>query len=72
MVDTDDTRRTMNDGRRKTPRVWHKVPTGELKTTNVTSTFRQQSCGKNYFHSLLDIWKLNEIIYELIHLLFDT
>ena len=31
MVDTDDTRRTMNDGRRTTPRVWHKLPTGELK-----------------------------------------
>ena len=32
MVDTDDTRRTTNDGRRTTPRVWHKLPTGELKT----------------------------------------
>ena len=31
MVDTDDTRRTTNDGRRTTPRVWHKLPTGELK-----------------------------------------
>ena len=33
MVDTDDTRRTIDDGRRTTPRVWHKLPTGELKTT---------------------------------------
>ena len=32
MVDTDDTRRTMDDGRRTTPGVWHKLPTGELKT----------------------------------------
>ena len=39
MVDTDDTRRTTDDGRRTTddgrrttPRVWHKLPTGELKT----------------------------------------
>ena len=31
MLDTDDTRRTTNDGRRTTPRVWHKLPTGELK-----------------------------------------
>ena len=30
MVDTDDTRRTTDDGRRTTPRVWHKLPTGEL------------------------------------------
>ena len=33
MVDTDDTRRTIHDGRRTTPRVWHKLPTGELKNT---------------------------------------
>ena len=32
MVDTDDTRRTTYDGRRTTPRVWHKLPTGELIT----------------------------------------
>ena len=31
MVDTDDTRRTPDAGRRTTPRVWHKLPTGELK-----------------------------------------
>ena len=40
MVDTDDTRRTTDDsrrttddGRRTTPGVWHKLPTGELKTS---------------------------------------
>ena len=39
MVDTDDTRRTTDvgrrttdAGRRTTPWVWHKLPTGELKT----------------------------------------
>ena len=34
MVDTDDTDilRTMDNGRRTTPRVWHKLPTGELKS----------------------------------------
>ena len=32
MVDRDDTRRTTDDERRTTPRVWHKLPTGELKT----------------------------------------
>ena len=31
MVDTDDTRRTIHDGRRTKPGVWHKLPTGELK-----------------------------------------
>ena len=31
MVDTDDTRRTTDHERRTTPRVWHKLPTGELK-----------------------------------------
>ena len=30
MVDTDDTRRTIHDGRRTTPPVQHKLPTGEL------------------------------------------
>ena len=32
MVDTDDTRRTTDDERRTTPWVWHKLPTGELKS----------------------------------------
>ena len=32
MVDTDDTRRTIDDGRQTMPGVWHKLPTGELKT----------------------------------------
>ena len=35
MVDTDDTRRTTYDGRRTTPGVWHKLPTGELKKENL-------------------------------------
>ena len=30
MVDTDDTRNTTDDRRRTMPRVWHKLPTGEL------------------------------------------
>ena len=37
MVDTDDTRRTTDDGRRTTPWVWHKLPTGELKTAERNS-----------------------------------
>ena len=32
MVDTDNTRRTIDDRRRATPGVWHKLPTGDLKT----------------------------------------
>ena len=35
MVDTDDTRRTTDDRRRTTPWVWHKLPTGELKTNYI-------------------------------------
>ena len=31
MVDTDNTRQTMEVRRRTTPRVWHELPTGELK-----------------------------------------
>ena len=31
MVDTDDTRRTMDEGQCTMPGVWHKLPTGELK-----------------------------------------
>ena len=30
MVDTDDTRQTIEDGRQTTPGVWHKLPTAEL------------------------------------------
>ena len=33
MVDTDNTRQTIHDGRGTTPGVWHKLPTGELKIT---------------------------------------
>ena len=32
MVDTDDTQRTIHDGRWTTPGVWHKLPTGKQKT----------------------------------------
>ena len=42
MVDTDDTRRTTDDGRRTTPRVWHKLPTGEPKIFE-TVVFQQLS-----------------------------
>ena len=46
MVDTDDTRRTTYDGRRTTPWVWHKLPTGELKITNHPSKmFGELLCG---------------------------
>ena len=43
MVDTDDTRRTTDDGCRTTRRVWHKLPTGELKITeNVNKPSKRQ------------------------------
>ena len=61
MVDTDDTRRTTYDGRRTTPRVWHKLPTGELKKfTGVTHVKYENSCliqlqllGRNNFETIL-------------------
>ena len=34
MVDTDDVRRMTYDVRRTMPRVWHKLPTGELTSKN--------------------------------------
>ena len=39
MVDTDDTRRTMDYGRQTTPGVWHELPTGELKKIEATKAF---------------------------------
>ena len=45
MVDTDDTRRTTVDGRRTTPRAWHKLPTGELKVYCII-LFAGKVCGK--------------------------
>ena len=36
MVDTDNTRRTTDDKRRTMPRVWHKLPTGELKMVQMS------------------------------------
>ena len=39
MVDTDDTRQTIHDRRRTTPRVWHKLPTGELKIWFLSHNF---------------------------------
>ena len=47
MVDTDDTRRTTDDGRRTTPRVWHKLPTGELKKHEMNINSLSLSCEKN-------------------------
>ena len=45
MVDTDDVRRTADDGRRTTPRVWHKFPTGELKTDLRTDLHKERAHG---------------------------
>ena len=48
MVDTDDTRRTTDDGRRTTPRVWHKLPTGELKRKQALIEWKNlYSCTQN-------------------------
>ena len=41
MVDTDDTRRTIDGRRRTTPRVWHKLPTGELKMVLFQNSMQQ-------------------------------
>ena len=51
MVDTDDTRRTTDDGRRTTPWVWHKLPTGELKNAqieNIKLACIQRLTSRNY------------------------
>ena len=36
MVDPDDIRQVIDDGGRTMPRVWHNLPTGELKINNFT------------------------------------
>ena len=46
MVDKDDTRRTIDDRRQTTPRVWHKLPTSELIKTKKTAL--EQSSFKRY------------------------
>ena len=61
MVDTDDTRRTMDDGRRTTPGVWHKLPTGELKifgrcTLSVSYFSKPPQMAAHVFH----IWNQNK------------
>ena len=56
MVDTDDTRRTMDAGRRTTPRIWHKLPTGELKKRRIHPvTGDQLMSQQNVMNDLLTI-----------------
>ena len=45
MVDTDDSRRMTDDERRTMPRVWHKLPTGELKSTKKIVYTRKAFCS---------------------------
>ena len=58
MVDTDDTRRTTDAGRRTTPWVWHKLPTGER--TNIMSLdmdlIRLKFSGGWVFQGLHILW----------------
>ena len=54
MVDTDDTRRTIHDGRRTTPRVWHKLPTGELKKHQILSIQQGHECFLACHNHLLE------------------
>ena len=49
MVDTDDTRRTTDDGRRTTPRVWHKLPTGELMSGIIKNIFGRSTLSVSNF-----------------------
>ena len=51
MVDTDDTRFTTDAGRRTTPRVWHKLPTGELKIGN-----KYLGLGYTWNFDMYDTW----------------
>ena len=48
MVDTVDTRRTTDDRCRTTPRVWHKLPTCELKTFSSLIHVSTSFMGMNY------------------------
>ena len=58
MMDKDDTRWTTDEGRRTTPGVWHKLPTGELiigglhnswKTLKKSSDAAKKVC--DYFYT---------------------
>ena len=55
MVDTDDTRRTIHDGRRTTPRVWHKLPTGELIKNNFNNNSCSQSNIAQFLHGAVKL-----------------
>ena len=48
MVDTVDTRRTIDDGRRTMPMVWHKLPTGELKIMIWEKILASEAFTRNY------------------------
>ena len=55
MVDRDDTRWTIHDGRRTTPGVWHKLPTGRGVTIH-DATIRYVSR-----------YKPQDTVYDTIH-----
>ena len=76
MVDTDDTRRTTDvgrrttdDGRRTTPRVWHKLPTGELKTKSGFRNFYKKLLLMNTCFKQVKIINLcapnNNLLHEI-------
>ena len=75
MVDTDDTRRTTDDGRRTTddgrrttPRVWHKLPTGELKTLNLPQNNLDLiiACHPTHITSFQYFRKMNNVMYDKV------
>ena len=49
MVDTDDTRQT-------TPGVWHKLPTGDLKKSELDVTIKTSILGVGY--SICQVWNI--------------
>ena len=53
---TYDGRRTPDAGRRTTPRVWHKLPTGELKINIVVVSFFKTVLDTPIFLISLDIF----------------
>ena len=60
MVDTDDTRRTIDDRRWTTPGVWHKLPTGELKMLSAVTEDQVRTKGIQPLVTDLSLGRIKE------------
>ena len=70
MVDTKDIRWTIHDGRRTTPGVWRKLPTGELTTDILKHNFltyaKAAADNRNYNNINSLLCKLNALNLKLV------